>query len=177
MLFESYQNAKLYSVYDTSYINVLLNYNGLNQELEVEKSDDEFIILNSKFYNLVEIEDQNAPNGKIVMKKDLHPSFEQSFLQVIYESEKIKVVKYFKVRKSKVTINDVGKIRNFENFTRTTEYFIINRGALVQLKIKKKPLLNTLGYEDQLEDYIKKENLDLDSDIDLNKLFTFFDSL
>jgi multidrug efflux pump subunit AcrB len=86
-------------------------------------------------------------------------------------------VKYFKVRKSKVTINDVGKIRNFENFTRTTEYFIINRGALVQLKIKKKPLLNTLGYEDQLEDYIKKENLDLDSDIDLNKLFTFFDSL
>jgi hypothetical protein len=178
MLFTTWRKSNLYSVYDTTFTEEFLNYNGFNQELEVQTGDNEFVILNSKFYYRVEIEDEKAPNGKIVLKKDAHPLFKQSFVQMIYESDKIRVIKFFKARSSDMSAIEIGRAKNLISFYRTSNYFLIDTNdTLVQLKTNKKSLLNTLGFEDQLEDYITKETLDLSNDADLNRLFAYFDGL
>uniref|UniRef100_UPI004047D6A6 hypothetical protein n=1 Tax=Roseivirga sp. TaxID=1964215 RepID=UPI004047D6A6 len=176
-LFKTWKKATLYDVYGAAYNDVFFNYNGLTQEIELFKNDTEFIILNSLFYDRIVAEDKDAPNGELVLKKGLAPELGESFVQVIHEGEKLKVIKQFNVRKSKVTINDVGKIRNFENFTRTTNYYVISPLAMVDMSTKKKQLLRLLGNENELDKYIKTEKLDLDSDIDLSKLFAFYETL
>ena len=176
-LFKTWKKATLYDVYGAAYNDVFFNYNGLTQEIELFKNDTEFIILNSLFYDRIVAEDEEAPNGQLVLKKGLDPELGESFVQVIHEGEKLTVIKQFNVRKSKVTINDVGKIRNFENFTRTTNYYVISPLAMVDMSTKKRQLLKLLGKEDELDDFIKAEKLDLDSDIDLSKLFAFYETL
>lgn len=176
-LLKTWRKATLYDVYGTVYSDVFFNYNGLTQEIELFKNDTEFIILNSLFYERIVTEDENSPNGQMVLKKGLDPELGESFVQVIHEGEKLTVIKQFNVRKSKVTINDVGKIRNFENFTRTTNYYVISELAMVDMSTKKKQLLRLLGSEDKLDEFIKKENLDLEKDIDLSRLFAFYETL
>ncbi|MFT6828387.1 MAG: acylphosphatase [Roseivirga sp.] len=176
-LLKTSKKATLYDVYGTVYNDVFFNYNGLTQELELFKNDKEFIILNSLFYERIVAEDENSPNGLMVLKKGLDPELGESFVQVIHEGEKLTVIKQFNVRKSKVTINDVGKIRNFENFTRTTNYYVISELAMVDMSTKKRQLLRLLGYEDKVDEFIKTENLDLENDIDLSKLFVFYETL
>lgn len=176
-LLKTWTKATLYDVYGTVYNDVFFNYNGLTKELELLKNDTEFIILNSLFYDRIVADDENSPNGQMILKKGLDPELDESFVQVIHEGKKLTVIKQFNVRKSKVTINDVGKIRNFENFTRTTNYYVISELAMVDMSTKKKQLLRLLGDDDKLDDFIKSENLDLDNDIDLSKLFAFYETL
>lgn len=176
-LFKTWKHGTIFDVYDSAIHDVFFNYNGLTQEVELLKNDTEFIVLNSLFYKRIEADDESAPNGKIVMKKGLDPELGESFVEVLHEGEKLTVIKKLNVRISKVTINDVGKIRTYENFTRTTEYYVINDLAMVNFNNKKKQVLRLLGNEDLLDDYIKKEKLDLEKDIDLSKLFAFYETI
>jgi hypothetical protein len=54
---------------------------------------------------------------------------------------------------------------------------VISELAMVDMSTKKRQLLRLLGYEDKVDEFIKTENLDLENDIDLSKLFVFYETL
>lgn len=177
MIFKSWTKATMVDDLDTVYYDIPLNYNGLTQEFEIQKSETDFIVLDAKYINRIEVENPNAPNGKQVFKKGLYPNSKKDFVEVVFEGSSKKVFKHFRVRKVKSTINDVGKIVEIENFARSIDYYILENGKSSPLKTKKKALLKELGNEKELEKYIKKEKLNLKYDKDLNKLFAFSESI
>ena len=177
MLFKDWQKGVIIDNKDSVYTNISLNYNGFEEEFEVLKAGSTFIALNNKYYKRIEIESDQAMNGKLIFEKSDDPKFKGKFLQVIHKSDKVQLYKYFEARKGENVVQDVGKTRTFENFKKVSTYYIQKDGRLRVFRTKKKALIEELGQKKALESYIKKQKLKLSNDKDLQKLLAHCETL
>ena len=177
MLFKDWQKGKIIDNKDTVYNNVTINYNGFEEEFEVKRNNSAFIALNNKYYKTIIIESDQGIDGTLHFEKVADKRFKDKFLRVIHKGEKITIYKYFEARKGEVTVQDVGKTRTFENFSKVSTYYKLEGDRLKIIKVKKKSLVAELGEKKALDSYIKKNKLKTTNDLDLQKLLAHFETL
>lgn len=177
MYFKDWQTGIIIDNRDSVYNDIKLNYNGFEEEFEVQQNNLTYIALNNKFYKKIVIDSDEGLDGKLIFEKSPVSKFKGKFLQVIHKGEKISLYKYFEVRKGEVTVQDVGKTRTFENFQKLPAYYILKDGKLSVIRMKKKVLLAELGEKKALEGHMKKNKLSLNKDLDLQKLMKFYEEM
>lgn len=177
MYFKDWQTGIIIDNRDSVYNDIKLNYNGFEEEFEVQQNNLTYIALNSKYYKKIIIDSDEGMDGKLIFEKSPVSKFKGKFLQVIHKGEKISLYKYFEVRKGEVTVQDVGKTRTFENFQKLPAYYILKNGKLSVVRMKKKVLLAELGEKKALEGHMKKNKLSLNKDLDVQKLLKFYEEM
>jgi len=177
MLFKEWQIGQIIDNKDTLYTNVTLNYNGFEEAFEVKRNNNAFIALNNRYYKSIIISSDQGLDGTLRFEKVPDKRYKDKFLQVVHKGDKITIYKYFEARKGEVTVQDVGKTRTFENFSKVSTYLRLEGDRLRILKIKKKSLFSELGEKKALDSYIKKNKLKLNKDLDLQKLLQYFETL
>lgn len=177
MFFKDWQKGVIIDNKDSVYTSLKLNFNGFEEEFEVQRDSKNFIALDSKHYKRIVIESDEALNGQLIFEKSPTSKLRGKFLQVMHKGAKLSLYKYFEVRKGQVTVQDVGKTRVFENFQQLPSFYIYKDGKLSLLRMKKKVLIAELGRKKELESYIKKNKLSLKKDLDLQKLFKYYEEL
>ena len=177
MYFKDWQKGIIVDNRDSVYNDISLNYNGFEEEFEVRQDNNSFIALDNKYYQKIIIDSDDGLDGKIIFEKSPVSKLKGKFLQVLHKGEKLSLYKYFEVRKGEVTVQDVGKTRVFENFQRVPAYYILKDGKLSVVRMKKKILMAELGSKKALEGHMKKNKLSLNKDLDIQKLFKFYEGL
>ncbi|MCE7992442.1 MAG: hypothetical protein HEP71_10690 [Roseivirga sp.] len=177
MYFKDWQTGIIIDNRDSVYNDIKLNYNGFEEEFEVQQNNLTFIALNSEYYKKIVIDSDKGLDGKIVFEKSPVSKLKGKFLQVLHKGEKISLYKYFEVRKGEVTVQDVGKTRTFENFQQLPAYYLLKDGKLSAVRMKKKIFLTELGEKKALEGHMKKNKLSLNKDLDLQKLMKFYEEM
>jgi hypothetical protein len=177
MFFKDWQSGTIIDNKDSVYTDIMLNYNGYEEEFEVLQNNKSYIALDSKYYAQIIIDSEEGLDGKLIFEKSPASKFSGKFLQLLHKGKNISLYKYFEVRKGEVTVQDVGQTRVFENFQQLPSYYILKDGKLSLVRMKKKVLLAELGPKKALESHMKENKLNLNKDIDIQKLMQFYESL
>lgn len=98
----------------------------------------------------------------------------QTFYQVLYDGGTILLKD---VKKNIIEHRAYNSATAVKSIVETPVYYLIMNGSPVKIKKDKKAILAVLSKTDQLEKYIKDNNLNLKDDQDLAKLITFYDSI
>jgi len=100
---------------------------------------------------------------------------DSSLYQLIADG-KIKLLKYYKKEITEHVEDTSSVVRASYKLFRT--YYIFKNNQLKQIQLNKKSFVKSLGdHSEQLETYFKTNTVDFGSDIDLQKLFTWYNSL
>ncbi|GAB5526130.1 MAG: hypothetical protein Roseis2KO_40020 [Roseivirga sp.] len=177
MFFKEWQTGIIIDNKDSVYTNVKLNYNGFEEEFEVLQNNQSYIALDNKYYKKIIIESAEGLDGKLIFEKSPVSKFKGKFLQLLHKGENLSLYKYLEARKSEVTVQDVGKTRVFENFQKLPSYYILKDGKLSVVRMKKKIFLAELGDRKTLESHMKKNKLNLNNDLDIQKLMQFYEEM
>ncbi len=177
MFFKEWQTGIIIDNRDSVYNDLKLNYNGFEEEFEVLQNNRSYIALDNKYYKRIIINSEQGLDGKLIFEKSPVSKFKGKFLQLLHKGEDISLYKYLEARKSEVTVQDVGKTRVFENFSKLPAYYILKDGKLSVIRMKKKVFLAELGDRKTLEGHMKKNKLSLNKDLDIQKLMKFYESL
>lgn len=161
---------------------MLTRYNLYTGEFEV-RQEDKFIRLASDRFMRIEFEvdeeGEAADNDeeKLIFQASFHPRFKDRFVNVIYSGPTMVLFRDFRAIISTKTIQNVGDTVEFKRFHSKVDYYLMQNGELKTINTKKKSLIKLLGHKKDLESFMKEHKLDLDSAPDLNKLFTFAETL
>lgn len=98
----------------------------------------------------------------------------QSFYQVLYDGGTILLKD---MKKNIIEHRAYNSASTVKSIVETPAYYLILKGQPVKIRKDKKAVLSVLSQTDQLEKYIKDNNLNLKDDPDLIKLITFYDSV
>lgn len=177
MYFKNWQTGIIIDNKDSVYNNIKLNYNGFEEEFEVQQNGQSYIALDNKYYKKIIIDSEEGLDGKLIFEKSPVSKFKGKFLQLLHKGENISLYKYFEVRKGEVTVQDVGQTRTFENFQKLPAYYILKEGKLSVVRMKKKIFLAELGDRKALEGLMKKNKLSLNKDLDIQKLMKFYEEM
>ena len=174
-MFDEWRRGKIISEDADAIENVLLNFNGQTNGFEI-KQGDKYIELDPSWYLRVVVEGEKE-GEKIVFQKNFYAPLNNKFTRIVYKGKTVTVVEDFKSKVEKKVINNVGKNEEIKTFYNRKNYFLIKDKKPVLFRTKKKSLLPMLGMEKELESYMKKEKLKLNSEKDLIQLLTHYDSL
>lgn len=177
MFFKDWQTGIIIDNRDSVYNDIKLNYNGFEEEFEVQQNNQRYIALDNKYYKKIIIDSDEGLDGKLIFEKSPVSKFKGKFLQVLHKGEQLSLYKYLEVRKGEVTVQDVGQTRTFENFQQLPAYYILKDGKLSVIRMKKKVFLAALGDRKTLEGHMKKNKLSLNKDLDIQKLMKFYEGM
>lgn len=161
---------------------VQTRYNLYTGEFEVRQGD-KFIRLASDRFMRIEFEvdekGEKVEKGeeRLIFQASFHPRFKDRFINVIYSGPAMVLFRDFRAIISTKTIQNVGDTVEFKRFHSKVDYYLMQNGELKTINTKKKSLIKILGHKKDLESFIKEHKLDLDYGPDLNKLFTFAETL
>ncbi len=162
---------------------VPLKYDSHNKELLFKRSIGDSIIVspaqitgfilndtkNNTSYPFVKFEGLKTEGGTVPV----------AYLMVLYKN-KTSLLKYVSKMMQKANYSGVSNVdRRYDAFLDNSEYFIQKPdGSLSRTKLKKNSIVNALDdKEEQIEAYIKKENLVFKSEYDLARVVDYYNSL
>lgn len=157
-------------------------YNLYTGEFEVRQGD-KFIRLASDRFMRIEFEvdeegeQVNDDANRLIFQASFHPRFKDRFVNVIYTGATRVLFRDYRAIISNKTVQNVGDTVEFKRFHKKVDYYLMQNGDLKTIKNNKKSLIKILGHKKELESFIKEHKLNLDSGTDLNKLFTFAETL
>ncbi len=169
------------NVYDTDgkvSKNILLNLNGYTQNIELRRGDD-FIELEERSYYKVEVETDNK-EGKIIKNVFVATNiaeFDGRFVQLIYDGEKRKVFNDFLVTISQHKTETPGQTVIVKRFAPKDRYFILEDGELSIFKLKKKNIIQQFGHKKEIESFLKKNKIKVESMEGIVKLLEYVEDL
>ncbi len=172
-LFEGWRKGKIITSEAEMIDNVLLNYNGYTKGFEVKKGN-QFIELDEKWYVRVVIEDEKG-GQPIIFQRYFFPPFSGKLSKQVYKGENITILQSFTIKIDKKVISDVGGRFALQRFISHEQYYLVRNRKPTPIKLKKKSILAELGNATELEQFIKKEKLKLNSEADLKKLVAFYE--
>jgi len=148
-----------------------VNFNGFSHQLEV-KTDGvtEEIIPDSFLKAIIE-----TSEGKNTFMRGIHPDLGQNIICILYDGNKVKLIKKFDVRIEESVSQTPGVPTVFTKFATTKEYYIMLERNLSKTKLKKKSVISILNFKSQLENYIKQEKLNLNKESDMVLLLTYYE--
>ena len=176
-LFKNFVKARITSNEMDIFEEVMVNYNGYTKEFEV-KQEDWYTALDGKWYLEVEVlEDDKGEKFSMLFRRGLHEKFNNEFVQICYKGQHIMLIKYHYMDMLTKEVQDVGKTVEFKRFHPKSIFYLLEGGKLTILKNKKKALLKTLSHTKELENFIKKEKINLSNEGEFAKLIGFYEKI
>lgn len=162
---------------------VPLKYDSHNKELLFKRSVGDSIIVNPDQITGFIINDtkHNAsyPFVKFTGLKTEGGTVPVAYLMVLYKN-KTSLLKYVSKMMQKANYSGVSNVdRRYDAYLDNSEYFIQKPdGSLSRAKLKKNSIVKALAdKEEQIEAFIKKENLDFKSEYDLARVVDYYNTL
>lgn len=174
-LFENWKNrAIVYDLNNKAYNlpNCNFNIESNSVEAQLDEVKDEIFAFNSRDIQKVEFGDQ------LFVKKNSNKGSNQ-LLEVIHQGEKMALYKEYETSILKASVNPmtlkkIGK----DKIVKNSIYYIEKTNKLEEIKIKKSTVLNLMGdKKNEIKSYIKENKLSLSEDIDLSKIFQYYNTL
>lgn len=163
-------------------LDVKTRYNMYTGEFEV-RNEDKFIRLVGDQFMRIEFEvnekgeELSAGDERLIFQAAFHPRFQDRFVNVIYSGPTMVIFRDFRADISEKKIQNVGETVAFKRFFAKVDYYMMQGGELKSLRNSKKAIIKLLGHKKELEAFIKENKTNFNSGSDLNKLFTFAETL
>jgi hypothetical protein len=176
-LFSVFTDAWITDRDGVQYGKVKINYNGYTEEFEVLQGD-RFIRLQEQPYAAVKLLDPESQDT-ITFVRGVHADFRGQFIQLMYQSAQITLVKKFLVNISESSVNTVGRTDEFKRFKAQEMYFLAKETnqPLRTLKSNKKSWIQALGHKKELEAYLKDNKLNLSKGQNMVQLLQYWEAL
>ncbi|RYU95922.1 hypothetical protein [Emticicia agri] len=162
---------------------VPLKYDSQSKELLYKRSVGDSIIVNpSQITGFVIHDARNNASFPFVKFEGLKTeggTVPVAYMMVLYKN-KTSLLKYVSKMMNKANYSALSNVdRRYDEYTDNSEYFIQKPdGSLSKAKLKKNAILKALNdKEDQLEAYIKKENLTFKDEYDLARVVAYYNTL
>ena len=173
-----FNNWKNYPVVVKSKYNKIFTLDNVNFNLRTNRlvtkiSQDSIFVLNMKSIETVDIQ------GKVFKKVDTEIG--SRIFEVIYESEKVSLLNFHSVKLVEGSVNPMLS-RKTDKLVHKEVYYVLNGQGINELRLKKKPILNSFASNDNeknsllkyfLENKLSFKKID-DVKIVLNNLNTIF---
>lgn len=164
--------------------NILTRYNTYTGDMEVRREDGEtYYKLVPKDFVRIEfsVNDKGDrvlhPDHRLIFQNGFHPRFNNRFVNLIYTGSTMVVFRDFRAIVSDEAARRVGQSIETRQFRPRVDYYLLKNGELQELNVRKKSLMKILGHKKALEAFFKENKLDLNNASDLNRLFTYAESL
>lgn len=152
---------------------ILINYNGLTNNMEVMKNN-VYIELDAYHYPLVVVYG-DLPGEEIFFRRSANKTLLNRYPRMIYNGLEIAIVEDFISRIDTKKVNDVGKIRESSTFVNRKNYYFIKDNNAKLFKLNQKSIIKLLGHKEALEEFVKQEKLKFNDESDLIKLLEFYE--
>lgn len=173
-LFEEDVQADLYASDGSVEKSVSLNFNGYTGSFEYTGGE-EPIILNEKIYKKVEI--LQPGNARLKFINTSHYTFKNEYVLVLAEGDELMFVRTCRIKKATVTHNKPGHTDIIEKFSPNFEYFVIDDGEKIKLKLKKKSIVEAFDKFEGFDEIVKKKKLKLNAEEDVILLVNWASNL
>ncbi len=180
-LFKDFVTAKAYNLKKDETEEYKVNYNGYTQEFEFQYKG-EVIELDQSYYDVIEIASY-IPSGDysdkyvsetIKFVKGLDPKNPAKHQILVFENKELKVYKAFDTRLSTRETNDPARgVVKTQTFNPRFTYSLMKDGKSNVIGLSKKKVLAALN-EGQLETFVKKNKIKLDSEKSLLRVLAYY---
>jgi hypothetical protein len=164
--------------------NILTRYNTYTGDIEVRREGDEtyYKLLPKDFVRIEFSVDEDGekaadPAERLIFQNGFHPRFNNRYVNLVYTGNSMVVFRDYRCIIRDEAARRVGQSIEVMQFRPRVDYYLLKNGNLTELSLRKKSLIKELGHAKELEAYLKKNKLDLDSSADLKKFFTYAESL
>ncbi len=150
----------------------------------IEVNDEKFVVLTDNYYNKIIITREANPDAfkdfdvdTIYLMKGIHRDYLNNYGVVLYDGDKVKLIKAIDVVFRETKINSPGKIEKIKKFFRKSTYALIIDKELIKVKLKDKEIYKALNDKGDLKKYSKSNKLKLKKESDFVKLLEYWDSI
>jgi hypothetical protein len=170
-LFEEWYTAKVIGM-DGTYTEYLkMNFNGLTHQLEILEDGKTQVLIENTYLKAI----FNDGTNEYTFMAGIHPDLGRDKICIPFDGQEIKFIKDFKVRIEESVMQTPGAATVFEKFARSTDYYIMKRGNLIKINLRKKSILKALDNK-EVDLYVKNENLKMNSENDLIKVLQYYET-
>jgi len=173
-LFDNWeQSAIVHRVLDDKFLvkRVNFNLNKMSFDAKISESED---VLSFSFDGIDKIEIDNK-----VFKNILHNKSNRIF-QIFYSDDNVKFMKGFDIKLIKASKDPMVNRPN-DKYVKSESYFLMNKGVITRIKLKKKAIYKTLelnkGEISNIDAFIKSTSISLKKEQDIIKLLTYLNSI
>ena len=173
-LFDNWeQSAIVHRVLDDKFLvkRVNFNLNKMSFDAKISESED---VLSFSFDGIDKIEIDNK-----VFKNILHNKSNRIF-QIFYSDDNVKFMKGFDIKLIKASKDPMVNRPN-DKYVKSESYFLMNKGVITRIKLKKKAIYKTLelnkGEISNIDAFIKSASISLKKEQDIIKLLTYLNSI
>ncbi|MEN8248224.1 MAG: hypothetical protein ABFS32_04785 [Bacteroidota bacterium] len=171
-LFEDWFEAKVIGM-DGKYTEYLyMNFNGLTHQLELMENGNTQVLIENTYLKAI----LSVGENEYTFMSGIHPDLGRDKICILFDGQEIKLIKDFTVRIDESVAQTPGVPTVFERFATTVTYYMMKRGLLVKIKLKKKTILRLLDDNPNIEEYSKKEKISFNSESDVIKLLKYYES-
>ena len=174
-LYKEWKLADIQSRDGRVYKQVLLNYNGYEGKFEVAQPSNR-ITLDESLYDQIIVSIDSTSGNKEWFIKGLHYEIALTFGNVIYNSERIKLIRDFYVRISETSNELHGDPTIHKKFVATEAYSILYKSKLQFVRQTRKSLGKVFENKDLVNEIVLNNNLNLSKEVDLIKFMTLLDN-
>ena len=169
-------SGKIYSIDQLLQDNVQMRYNAYADEFEIRKNnfDESYSALIKDPEIMVEM------GGDVYVLVPLNGNNEKGgYFNVLNDGKT-----YDLYKKTTATFREPRTARtNYErdtppSFSKTTTYYLVENGTFLEMPSKKSKILKMMDKKkNEIKDYIKENNLDIEKEADMIKVVSYFDSI
>ncbi|HKK77912.1 MAG TPA: hypothetical protein VJ953_22730 [Saprospiraceae bacterium] len=177
-LFDTFVKGWITDVEGQQYQPVSMNYNGYSRAFEV-RQEDRFISLSPEYYARIDLLPEGQSDTSTFVK-NVHPDFRGAFVQRVYESGQIVLIKHFQVGLNENVKNVPNGTVVVKRFSPRDNWYLLTKSdqQLLKLEGNKRRLLKTLGHEKVLNSFLKEnKSIDLDTNQGMQALITEWEKL
>ena len=167
------QSAIVHRVLDDKFLvkRVNFNLNKMSFDAKITESED---VLSFSFDGIDKIEIDNK-----VFKNILHNKSNRIF-QIFYSDDNVKFMKGFDIKLIKASKDPMVNRPN-DKHVKSESYYLMNKGVITKIKLKKKVIYKTLELNKEdisnIEVFIKSTSISLKKEQDIIKILTYLNSI
>ena len=173
-LFDNWeQNAVVHRILEDKFLvrRVNFNLNKMSFDAKITESED---VLSFSFDGIDKIEINNRVFKNILYKKS------NRIFEMFYSDDNIKFMKGFQIKLIKASKDPMVNRPN-DKYVKSESYYLINKGVITKIKLKKKVIYKTLELNKEdisnIEVFIKSTSISLKKEQDIIKLLTYLNNI
>lgn len=151
------------------------NLNGFTNQVEYYGSDGTIRELSPQNFLRLEVPQQDG--SKHVYGRGINPKFRDRYAQIIYRGDYITATMVYDVINDEKVVQSVGETLKLRRFNAKSLHYAMVDGDFMTLKMNAKRLAADLGNKAALLKFIKSEQLKVNQDADLVRIYEKADSL
>lgn len=168
-LYADWVPAEIIGMDGNIYKEATINFNGETHEMDVKRGDQIKELIAGSYLKVT----VNLPDHNESFLRGLHPRFNMNQVCLLYDSQRLKFIKNFTVKKEEFAEPNAIS----EKFITRTEYFIMEDGNLAYIALRKKKILGALRHGKELESYVKKNELSLKKEAEVIEFLQYYRSI